>query len=107
MSIADKYLLRYVLGAFSYGLLRKVDDVAYATITIREWDNEARQYFDRRVPMLFADRFIVAGLSTLAAPLLLPKYLYDDLSAIEIRIRNADPADYNRNVRRTVLQYLF
>lgn len=107
MSFAEKYLLRYVLGACSYGLLRKVDDVAYAKIIVREWDNDAREHFDRPVPMLFTDRLLVAGLSTLAAPLLLPKYLYDDLSAIEIRMRHANPADYNRHVRRTVLQHLF
>lgn len=107
MSVAEKYLLRYAMGAFSYGLLRKVDDVVYAKISVREWNNEDRQYVDRQVPMLFTDRCIVAGLSTLVAPLLLPKYLYDDLSAIEIRMRNANPTDYNRNDKRTVLQYLF
>ena len=103
----DKYVSRYVISSIAYGFVRKVDDLVNAYTMVREWDKEARNHFDRPVPMLYSDRAMVLGISALASPLLLPKYIYDDLSWIEIRMRDADPNDYGHEVKRHVSDYLF
>lgn len=59
MSIAERYFVNYVMGACSYGLLRKMHDAAYAKVMVREWNEEVRKHYDRPVPMLFVDRLMV------------------------------------------------
>ena len=107
MCIIDKYLSRYLMCSIAYGFVRKIDDLVDARVYIREWDKEACEHFDRPVSMLYTDRLMVLGISALASPFMLPKYLYDDLSWVEIRMRDLDPYDYGHDKKRSVLHYLF
>jgi hypothetical protein len=93
----------------AYGFVRKVVDLVHAKIIIRDYDQTNREYHDRPIPMLLTDRVVVMGISTLAAPYLLPKYLYDDMSCIELRLRNANPDDYGYGDKgkRSIIDYMF
>lgn len=92
----------------AYGFVRKIDDVVNAYVSVREWNKDEREYFERRVPMLLVDRVAVLGISTLASPYLLPKYIYDDISWWELYMRKADGRDYGRDKpKRSVIDYMF
>jgi hypothetical protein len=108
MEPAAKYAYRYLFGSMAYGFVRKVDEIANATISVREYDKEAREYFDRPVPMLTMDRISALFISTVASPWLLPVYLSNDLSLLEIQMRRANPKDYGYGKPKTSwIQYLF
>lgn len=103
----QKLLKNYIFCSLLYGFTRKIDDMVNATTVISKWDETAKKHIDRPIPMLLTDRVVVLGISTLASPYLLPKYIYDDITLWEIYFRKANPMDYGIDTKRTMLDYLF
>lgn len=76
-----------------------------AEIAVTTYDQNT--YKLQQKPMLLVDKVCVVVISTVAAPYLLPKYLYDDLVSCEMHLRKACPKDYGIRDKKTVLDYMF
>jgi hypothetical protein len=101
-------LKRYVIGSFAYGFIRKVDEMSDARLYTRDYDSKANMHYDKPYPMLITDKVAVLAISTAASPWLLPMYIYNDLNALEIRIRCLNPMLYGYNhIKRSWISYLF
>lgn len=103
----SRLLTGYVMASMAYRFVRKISDIKNAYVTVRDYDIQSRERVQKRVPMLYTDRIAVMTISTLASPYLFPKYLYDDLSGVEVYLRRANPMDYGAKEKHTIIDYMF
>jgi hypothetical protein len=71
--------IRYCLGAFSYGLVRKLKHVQRATLTKDVFDSENKVYMKQRIPMPHHDKIFIATYSAYLAVFILPYFVYKDI----------------------------
>lgn len=106
--IPEKLFYRYTLCSLAYGFVRKVNQISNAKLYTHEYDKETREYYYKPRPMLMTDKAAAITISTLAAPWILPCYVYNDLSYLEMRLRKLDPNEYGDNpFKRSWISYLF
>ena len=76
---------KYILATMAYGFTRKVIHVYDATVY---------RNGNKNAPMLLTDKIMIVSLSTVIAPTFLPIYVYSDLNAIELSLRNEKETEY-------------
>lgn len=103
MNVIERRCITYLLGASTYGAVRKAYQVSNATEDVYD----ASSYTHRKVPMLFVDKCMLVGVSILITPTLAPVFVYEDMRWLEMRTRKADPVDYGYNEKKHVFDYLF
>lgn len=96
------YNLRYIGATFSYGFARKAIQMWNAT----RFDSNDYQKKEP-IPILNTHKLVISTLSGSAALYIWPYYLYNDLSRLEIYLKNQNPESYGFTQPRYELDYLF
>lgn len=101
----NTFFSRYLIGSCAYGFVRKIDDLTNATLVVHDEFNYKEKHV---IPMLLTDKVFVLAASTIASPYLLPFYLKNDLSLLEITyVRRGDPMMYGYKPKTILLDYMF
>ena len=99
-----KYFDRYVVGVFSYGIVRKALQVQDATIEC--YDKDAKK--KKRIPILWSDKIALTFLGGLTAVTVWPMYMYNDVRHIEVSCRKPlDPSWYDVREKTGLHDYVF
>lgn len=99
----NKNLLIYAATTFSYGFIRKIDQVKSANIN---YFNEDIKKIDKR-PMLLTSKILLTSFSGIASLYIWPIYMYNDMNRMEIYIKNKDPTHYGYNLQKYEIDYFF
>jgi hypothetical protein len=103
----DRFLQRYYIFAFGYGICRKAYELKDATILHTSYDSNTLKKVQVERPILLGDKLLLTSYATMLSPFISPMHIKNDINKFQIHLQGLDPQDFEVSKKEHLYDYLF